>query len=75
MASKIRDAELLVLEDAGHMAFIEEHEVFNAALADFARRALARPQRRLSGGRLRRGSGRAAAGGAPRASRDAPGTP
>jgi pimeloyl-ACP methyl ester carboxylesterase len=75
MASKISAAEMLVLEDAGHMAFIEEHEVFNAALADFARRAFARPQRRLPGGRLRRGSGRAASGGASRSARDDPRTP
>jgi pimeloyl-ACP methyl ester carboxylesterase len=36
MAARIADAELLLLPAAGHMAFMEEHERFNAAVARFA---------------------------------------
>jgi pimeloyl-ACP methyl ester carboxylesterase len=63
MASKIKGARLLVLEDAGHMAVLEEHEVFDAELAAFAREVLSRRPRRGTG-RPRRG-GRAAAGEVP----------
>jgi pimeloyl-ACP methyl ester carboxylesterase len=55
MAEKIGGARLLVLEDAGHMAMLEEHEVLDAEIATFARQVLrptsARPRsrhRRLS---------------------------
>jgi pimeloyl-ACP methyl ester carboxylesterase len=69
MASKIKGARLLVLEDAGHMAFLEEHEVFDAELAAFARDVLGRRSRR--GGRPRRGAGgQAAAGGVAGSGRD-----
>ncbi len=75
MASKIPGARLLVLEDAGHMAFLEKHEVFNAELAAFAREVLGGASRRR-GGRPRRGGGtdggpQAAAGGAGRPARSA----
>jgi pimeloyl-ACP methyl ester carboxylesterase len=43
MAATIRDAELLLLPGAGHMAFMEAHERFNAALAAFARGCLGQP--------------------------------
>jgi pimeloyl-ACP methyl ester carboxylesterase len=75
MASKIPGARLLVLEDAGHMAFLEKHEVFNAELAAFAREVLGGASRRR-GGRPERGGGtdggrQAAAGGAGRPARGA----
>jgi len=41
MAARIADAELLLLPAAGHMAFMEEHERFNAAVARFAAACLA----------------------------------
>ena len=40
MAETIPGARLLVLEDAGHCAFLEEHEVLDAELATFAAEAL-----------------------------------
>ena len=52
MASRIADARLLVLEDAGHMAFLEEHQVLDAELTAFAHEVLApipRRRRRLGG--------------------------
>jgi pimeloyl-ACP methyl ester carboxylesterase len=49
MADTIPGARLLVLEDAGHSAFLEEHEVLDAAIADFARGALAARRRRAGG--------------------------
>jgi pimeloyl-ACP methyl ester carboxylesterase len=57
MAEKIRGASLLVLEDAGHCAFLEEHEVFDAELVSFARRVLApagSARKRRGARRLRR---------------------
>jgi pimeloyl-ACP methyl ester carboxylesterase len=60
MAEKIPGARLLVLEDAGHCAFLEEHEVFDAELAAFASEVLdqagapARRRRGVGGRRLRR---------------------
>jgi pimeloyl-ACP methyl ester carboxylesterase len=60
MAEKIPGARLLVLEDAGHCAFLEEHEVFDAELAAFASevldqaRAPARRRRGVGSRRLRR---------------------
>jgi len=76
MASKIRGARLLVLEDAGHMAFVEKHEIFNAELATFARDALGRrPRRRRMGSRSGDGGGRAAGGGLARPARDTPRAP
>ena len=54
MAEKIRGASLLVLEDAGHCAFLEEHEAFDAELVAFAdevlvpAKAAARKRRRSS---------------------------
>jgi pimeloyl-ACP methyl ester carboxylesterase len=36
MAEKIPGARLLILEDAGHCAFLEGHEVLNAEIAAFA---------------------------------------
>jgi pimeloyl-ACP methyl ester carboxylesterase len=67
MASKIEGARLLVLEDAGHMAFVERHEVFDAELTAFAREVLGRPSRRRRPGR---GGGRAAGGGLAQPARD-----
>ena len=52
MADKIPGARLLILEDAGHCAFLEEHEVLDAEIAAFADevlvpgRAAARRRRR-----------------------------
>jgi hypothetical protein len=52
MAEKIPGARLLILEDAGHCAFLEKHEVLNAEIAAFAdevlppARAAARKRRR-----------------------------
>ena len=37
MAETIPEARLLVLPDAGHMGFMERHDVFDAELAKFAR--------------------------------------
>jgi pimeloyl-ACP methyl ester carboxylesterase len=57
MAEKIRGARLLVLEDAGHCAFLEEHEALDAELVAFARQVLASagPARKRRGARrLRR---------------------
>jgi pimeloyl-ACP methyl ester carboxylesterase len=50
MASKISEARLVILEDAGHMALLEEHEVLDAELAAFARQALSPTPRRRIGG-------------------------
>ena len=36
MAEQIRGSRLLILEDAGHCAFLEEHEVLDAEIAAFA---------------------------------------
>ena len=41
MAGKIPGARLLILEDAGHCAFLEEHEVLNTEIAALAAEALA----------------------------------
>jgi pimeloyl-ACP methyl ester carboxylesterase len=83
MASKIPGARLLVLDDAGHMAFLEEHEVLNAELAAFAREVLGGAPRRRRGApgrdggqaaseaRPARGGGQAAAGGEARPARGA----
>jgi pimeloyl-ACP methyl ester carboxylesterase len=55
MAEKIRGARLLVLEDAGHCAFLEEHEALDAELVAFAHEVLAAPARKRRGTRrLRR---------------------
>ena len=57
MAEKIPGASLLVLEDAGHCAFLEEHEAFDAELVSFARRVLApagSARKRRGARRLRR---------------------
>jgi pimeloyl-ACP methyl ester carboxylesterase len=56
MASKIQGARLLVLEDAGHMAFVEKHELFNAELTAFARDVLGGSSRRRRP-RVARGGG------------------
>jgi pimeloyl-ACP methyl ester carboxylesterase len=69
MAEKIPGARLLVLEDAGHLAFLEEHEVLDAELTVLAREALA-PARRRRGG-VRRLRGRGAIRGVPGPSADA----
>jgi pimeloyl-ACP methyl ester carboxylesterase len=53
MAEAIPGARLLILEDAGHLAFLEEHEVFDAELTIFAREALARSRRRRGPSRPR----------------------
>ena len=42
MADKIPGSRLLILEDAGHCAFLEEHEVLNAEIAAFADEVLVR---------------------------------
>jgi pimeloyl-ACP methyl ester carboxylesterase len=57
MAERIPGARLLILEDAGHSAFLEEHEVLDAEIAAFARDAL-RPARRRRGMTTRRVRGR-----------------
>ena len=57
MAERIAGARLLVLEDAGHCAFLEEHEVFDAELAAFASEVLdqaSAPSRRRRGAGARR---------------------
>jgi pimeloyl-ACP methyl ester carboxylesterase len=54
MASKIAESRLLILEDAGHMAFLEEHEVLDAEIADFARQVFSSKRRRRIGGVVRR---------------------
>jgi len=54
MAEKIGGARLVVLEDAGHNAFLEEHEVLDAEIAGFAREVLGPAGR----GRRRRRSAR-----------------
>jgi pimeloyl-ACP methyl ester carboxylesterase len=52
MATTIPDARLVVLPDAGHMAFLEEHELLDAELTAFAVEVLARaPRARRSGRR------------------------
>jgi pimeloyl-ACP methyl ester carboxylesterase len=54
MADKIPGSRLLILEDAGHCAFLEEHEVLDAEIAAFAdevlvaAKAAARKRRRTS---------------------------
>ena len=54
MADKIPGSRLLILEDAGHCVFLEEHEVLNAEIAAFAdevlvpSKAAARKRRRTS---------------------------
>jgi pimeloyl-ACP methyl ester carboxylesterase len=55
MASKIPGSRLLILEDAGHCAFLEEHEVLDAEIAAFAGEVLAPggAARRAAGGRRR----------------------
>ena len=45
MADKIPGSRLLILEDAGHCAFLEEHEVLNAEIVAFADEAWPRPRR------------------------------
>jgi pimeloyl-ACP methyl ester carboxylesterase len=60
MAEKIPGSRLLILEDAGHCAFMEEHEVLDAEIAAFAdevfvpARAAARRRRRTSVRRVER---------------------
>jgi pimeloyl-ACP methyl ester carboxylesterase len=54
MADKIPGARLLVLEDAGHCAFLEEHEVLDAEIAAFAAEVLEGPRAQA---RRRRGAG------------------
>jgi len=60
MAERIPGARLLVLEDAGHCAFLEEHGVLDAELAAFAAEVLdqasapSRRRRGAGGRRLRR---------------------
>jgi pimeloyl-ACP methyl ester carboxylesterase len=57
MAEKIPDARLLVLEDAGHCAFLEEHEALDTELVAFASEALGQastPARRRRGAGTRR---------------------
>ncbi len=55
MASQIRESRLVVLEDAGHMAFLEEHEVVDAEITAFVRQVLRpTPRRRGLGGVTRR---------------------
>jgi pimeloyl-ACP methyl ester carboxylesterase len=60
MAEKIPGARLLILEDAGHCAFLEEHEAFDAEVTAFAAevldpaRAQARRRRGTSTRRARR---------------------
>jgi pimeloyl-ACP methyl ester carboxylesterase len=53
MAGKIPGSRLLILEDAGHCAFLEEHEVLDAEIAAFADQVLV-PDR--AAGRRRRTS-------------------
>jgi pimeloyl-ACP methyl ester carboxylesterase len=59
MADKIPGSRLLILEDAGHCAFLEEHEFLTPEIAAFAtevldpRRAAARRRRRTSVRRVR----------------------
>ena len=53
MAEAIPGARLLILEDAGHLAFLEEHEVLDAELTILAREALAPSRRRRGPSRLR----------------------
>jgi pimeloyl-ACP methyl ester carboxylesterase len=59
MADKIPGSRLLILEDAGHCAFLEEHELFNAEITAFAAevlvpaKAAARRRRRASVRRVR----------------------
>jgi pimeloyl-ACP methyl ester carboxylesterase len=55
MASKIPEARLVILEDAGHMAFLEEHEILDAEITAFAGQVLSpTPRRRRIGGISRR---------------------
>jgi pimeloyl-ACP methyl ester carboxylesterase len=44
MADKIPGSRLLILEDAGHCAFLEEHEVLDAEIVAFADEVLAENQ-------------------------------
>jgi pimeloyl-ACP methyl ester carboxylesterase len=59
MADKIPGSRLLILEDAGHCAFLEEHEVLDQEIAAFAdevlvpAKAAARKRRRTSIRRVR----------------------
>jgi hypothetical protein len=46
MAAKIPEARLVILEDAGHMALLERHEVLDAEIVAFAGVALSPPPRR-----------------------------
>jgi pimeloyl-ACP methyl ester carboxylesterase len=68
MVERIPGARLLVLEDAGHLAFLEEHEVLDAELTVLAREALSPARRRRGARRLR---GRGVVRGVPRPSADA----
>ena len=54
MAEQIPGARLLILEDAGHCAFMEEHEVLDAEIAAFAAEVLEGPRAQA---RRRRGAG------------------
>lgn len=57
MAAKIPEARLVILEDAGHMALLEEHEVLNAEIVALAGQVLSpTPRRRRIGGIGRRTS-------------------
>jgi pimeloyl-ACP methyl ester carboxylesterase len=51
MADKIPVSRLLILEDAGHCAFLEEHERFDAELTAFADEVLVPAQPAARGGR------------------------
>jgi pimeloyl-ACP methyl ester carboxylesterase len=53
MAEAIPGARLLILEDAGHLALLEEHEVLDAELTILAREALGPARRRRGPSRLR----------------------
>ena len=53
MAERIPAARLLVLEDAGHIAFLEEHEVLDEEITAFAREVLGPARARA---RRRRGT-------------------
>jgi pimeloyl-ACP methyl ester carboxylesterase len=55
MAAKIPEARLVILEDAGHMALLEEHEVLDAEIVALAGQVLSpTPRRRRIGGVSRR---------------------
>jgi hypothetical protein len=61
MADKIPGSRLLILEDAGHCAFLEEHEALNAAIVALADEVLApaKAAGRAAGKRRRPGVRRA----------------